>query len=157
MFESLQALEGGQSEICVGYEYNHVMGNVRYRRWCPAPSSIEPIGTLTEHRDTRTNTRATDKPERHTFGEIRSKILVQLVKVGSGDNGRVQWRVIDALVRRTLCAVLIAGEPRIGGRGRGGRCAGGARRPLHGVHSAGCGREREGDRGVGVRARRRTR
>ena len=80
-----------------------------------------------------------DKPATHTFGEIGSEILVQLVKVCFGDDKGIQRRVIGALVRRTLWlerAVLIAGDPGVGGRGWGGRCAGGARRPLHGVHSA---------------------
>lgn len=66
----------------------------------------------------------------------------------SDDQG-IQRRVIGALVRRTLWlerAVLIAGDPGVGGRGWGGWGAG-ARRPLHGVHSA-YAVERERERGV---------
>ena len=84
---------------------------------------------------------------------------MQLVKVGFGNDSRVQRWVIGALVRRAPwleCAVLIARDSRVGSRGWRGRRAGGARRPLHGVHSACRGREGEGDGGdvgmVGGRA-----
>jgi hypothetical protein len=96
------------------------------------------------------NTPATDKAERRTFGEIRSEVLVQLVKVSFGDDGGIQSRVIGALVRRALwleCAALIAGNPRVGRRRWGRRCSGSARRPLHDVHSA-YGGERVGDSNV---------
>lgn len=80
----------------------------------------------------------------HTFGEIGGKILVQLVKVGFGDDDGIQRRVDSILVRRALWlegAALIAGDSRIGGGGWGRGCAGSAGRPLHDrVHRA-CGGE----------------
>ena len=97
--------------------------------------------------DTPDKMRPTNESGTHTFSKIGSKIFVQLVKVGFGDDGRVQRGVISILVRRTLWlerAVLIVGDSGIGGRRWGGRRAGGARRPLHGVHSASRGREGEG-------------
>ena len=95
----------------------------------------------------------TGKSGTRTFCEIGSEILVQLVKVGFGDDNGVQRRVISALVRRAPRlerAVLIARYSRVSGRSWGGRCAGGARRPLHGVHSALSSREEAGDGSVGV-------
>lgn len=121
-------------------------GKIRFKLWCLAPPGIELITTPMEDRGARgdesehhNNMRTTNKSEVHTFGEIGSEILVQLVKVCFGDDNGIQRRIIGALVRRTLWlerAVLIARDPRVGGRGWGGRRTGGARRPFHGVHSA---------------------
>ena len=162
MFESLQALKGGQSETCAGHGSSRVTAEVRPKRWCLAPPGIGPTVTLVEDGETRAmvtranasdNTRSTDESGTHTSSEIGSEIFVQLVKMGFGDDGGIQRGVISTLVWRTLWlerAVLIAGDSRVGGRGRGGRRAGGARRPLHGVHGACRGREGEGDGSVGV-------
>ena len=112
------------------------------------PTSIGAIAALVGGGETRaTVTRAdasdgtqpTDGSETHTFGEVGGEILVEFVKVGFGDDDRIQRGVISTLVWGTPeleRAVLIAGDSRVGGRGwRGGR-AGSTRRPFHGVHSA---------------------
>jgi hypothetical protein len=70
--------------------------------------------------------------------------------VSFGDGDGIQGRVISAMVRRGLWlvgAALIARNPRIGGRRWGGRCAGVARRSLHGLHNASSG-ERAASDGV---------
>lgn len=106
---------------------------VKFKLRCPAPPGIEPIAALEdgEGRVTKGNTSndmgATDKSETRTFGEIGSQILVQLIKVGFGDDNGVQRRVIGTLVWRTPWlerAVLIVGNSRISSRSRGGRGAG---------------------------------
>ena len=156
MFESLRVLKGGWGENCARHGSGHATAKIIFKHGCLAPPSIGPMVTLVEDEEARAmvtranasdSTRSTGESGTHTFGEIGSKVFVQLVKVGFGDDDRVQRGVISTLVRRTLwleCAVLIAGNSRVGGSRWGGRCAGGARRPLHGVHSASRGREGRG-------------
>ena len=102
-------------------------GRVIFKLWCLAMLCINPIaivvvvgeGTRVTKANVPNNAQVKNKTRTHTFGEIRSKILVQFVKMGFGDDNGVQRRVIGALVRRAPrleCAVLIVGNPRISRR-----------------------------------------
>jgi hypothetical protein len=116
----------------------------------PIVTPVEVGGVRMTRADSSNNAQGRDECKTHTFGEIGSEILVQLVEVSFGYDSRIQRRVGGALVRRTLClevAGLIAGDSRIGGGGWRRGCAGSARRPLHDAVLDACDGERGGGRG----------
>ena len=125
MFESWQALRGGQGKNRFEHGSRHTKGEIYVQTSVSSDDLHRPDSNFMEgggvtKADIPNKTQAKDKPGTHTFGKIGSKILVQFVKMGFGDDNGVQRRIIGTLVRgasRLECAVLIAGNSRISSRG----------------------------------------